>query len=136
VDSPVIFVLAGVNGAGKSSVGGAQLRARGQSYFNPDEARVRARIAAGGHEIPEAMIRKRWNTSRRNLIALMPHLTELKLFDNSEEGDPAKGTIPSPALLLHWARGRVIAPESSQLEKTPEWAKAIVARALQLQRTR
>jgi predicted ABC-type ATPase len=31
-------VLAGCNGAGKSSIGGAALRASGAPYFNPDEA--------------------------------------------------------------------------------------------------
>ena len=35
--APVLTVLAGVNGAGKSSVGGAALRASGAEYFNPDE---------------------------------------------------------------------------------------------------
>ncbi|MBW8781417.1 MAG: ZTL protein [Verrucomicrobia bacterium] len=34
---PVLTVLAGVNGAGKSSVGGTALRACGAEYFNPDE---------------------------------------------------------------------------------------------------
>ena len=33
---PFIFVLAGVNGAGKSSVGGALLEQHGLSWFNPD----------------------------------------------------------------------------------------------------
>jgi len=33
---PFIFVLAGVNGAGKSSVGGGILRAHGLPWFNPD----------------------------------------------------------------------------------------------------
>lgn len=33
---PFIFVLAGVNGAGKSSVGGALLAEHGLSWFNPD----------------------------------------------------------------------------------------------------
>src|SRR5690348_3170650 len=33
---PFIFVLAGVNGAGKSSVGGSILRAQGLAWFNPD----------------------------------------------------------------------------------------------------
>lgn len=32
-----IMVLAGTNGAGKSSIAGAMLRARGTPYFNPDE---------------------------------------------------------------------------------------------------
>lgn len=33
-----LYVLAGVNGAGKSSIGGAIFRAQGSDYFNPDEA--------------------------------------------------------------------------------------------------
>ena len=36
--TPRIYVLAGVNGAGKSSIGGAAIRAFGGEYFNPDEA--------------------------------------------------------------------------------------------------
>jgi len=35
---PQIYVLAGVNGAGKSSVVGATIRAKGGEYYNPDEA--------------------------------------------------------------------------------------------------
>ena len=31
-----IYVLAGVNGAGKSSVGGAMFAEAGQEFFNPD----------------------------------------------------------------------------------------------------
>ena len=33
----MILVLSGVNGAGKSSIGGASLRAKGQDWYNPDE---------------------------------------------------------------------------------------------------
>jgi len=35
---PRIYVLAGVNGAGKSSIGGAAFRSFGADYYNPDEA--------------------------------------------------------------------------------------------------
>ena len=35
--SPRIYVLAGVNGAGKSSLAGAAFRAAGADYYNPDE---------------------------------------------------------------------------------------------------
>ena len=38
LESPRIYVLAGVNGAGKSSIGGAAFRATGADYYNPDEA--------------------------------------------------------------------------------------------------
>lgn len=42
---PRIYVLAGVNGAGKSSLGGAAFRAAGGDYYNPDEA-ARSLMAA------------------------------------------------------------------------------------------
>lgn len=97
-------------------------------------ARVRARVAAGGHDIPESKIRERWDGSRRNIMALMPYLTELQVFDNSQERDPDTGTIPTPKLLLHWRQGAVVSPSISELEATPDWAKPMVLRALQLQR--
>ena len=211
-ETPVVFVLAGVNGAGTSSIGGTYLRQQGLAYFNPDEAaqrirtkigcsiveansrawaegkrrleeaiesrssyafettlggrtipallvraadagmevlvwfaglstadqhiaRVRARVAKGGHDIPEAKIRERWDASRRNLITLMPLLTELRVFDNSTEADPATGLIPEPLLLLHFQRGRIVAPPFEALARTPDWAKAIVARAMQIRRS-
>jgi predicted ABC-type ATPase len=207
--TPVLYVVAGVNGAGKSSLGGELLREQGLNYFNPDEAarkirdvsgcpateanaqawnegkrllekairerlshafettlggttiprlvgkaadagfdvrmwfmglatvehhiaRVRARVASGGHDIPEAKIRERWDGSRRNLIVLLPRLTELRLFDNSAERDAETGEMPPPRLLLHYARGVIVAPALAELEATPEWAKPIVAAALQL----
>src|SRR5690606_8148537 len=37
VRRPRILVLAGVNGAGKSSVGGDSLRRSGRAWFNPDD---------------------------------------------------------------------------------------------------
>jgi len=201
-----IWVLAGTNGAGKSSIAGEFLRASGGDYFNPDEAarvirsaipslsqaeansrawtenvtrlqnaidqrheyffestlggetitrmlqaamvagiavriwyaglsspqlhiaRVAARVRRGGHDIPEADIRRRYDNSRLNLVRLLPRLTELKVFDNSAEADPAQGIAPQPKLLLHLRRGRIIAPKN--LPATPDWAKPIVAAAL------
>ena len=35
-------------------------------------ARVRARVAKGGHDIPEAQVRARYDSSRLNLIRLLP----------------------------------------------------------------
>ena len=208
-EAPCIYVLAGVNGAGKSSIGGATLRAFGADYYNPDEAarafiaanpglsqtdangaawqqgkkllersiaerlhfafestlgantipnllagaatrgievriwyvglsgvelhleRVRARVRKGGHDIPEADIRRRYNHSRLNLIRLLPSLTALRLYDNSEEADPAKGRAPRPMLALQMERGKIAGP--ADLRRTPEWAKPIIAAALKLQ---
>ena len=203
-----LYVLAGVNGAGKSSIGGAAIRAAGGEYYNPDEAaralmaanpgldqtdanaaawqqgrklleraidlrldftfettlggntmprllaeaasrgievrvfyvglasadahieRVRQRVRAGGHDIPEADIRRRYRHSLLNLVQLLPGLTELRVYDNSATADPAAGHAPLPVLVLHMQRGRVVGP--SDLTRTPDWAKPIVAAALQL----
>ncbi|HSP16356.1 MAG TPA: ZTL protein [Thermoanaerobaculia bacterium] len=210
-ETAVVFVLAGVNGAGKSSIGGAYLREMGLQYFNADEAaarirdaigcpieeanslawaegkrrleeaiewrsnyafettlggrtipgllarasksgldvivwfvglssadqhidRVRERVSRGGHDIPEARIRERWDTSRRNLVALMPFLSELRVFDNSQDANAKRGLIPEPVLLLHVRHNRIIAPRIEEIANTPEWAKAIVACAMQIER--
>ena len=203
-----LYVLAGVNGAGKSSIGGAAIRAAGGEYYNPDEAaralmaanpgldqtdanaaawqqgrklleraidlrldftfettlggntmprllaeaashgievrvfyvglasadahveRVAQRVRAGGHDIPEADIRRRYRHSLLNLVQLLPVLTELRVYDNSATADPAAGQAPLPVLVLHMQRGRVVGP--SDLTRTPDWAKPIVAAALQL----
>jgi predicted ABC-type ATPase len=200
-------VLAGTNGAGKSSIAGAMLLRQRVEYFNPDEAarrilaanpgisqpqangaawhegrrlleraiaerldfafettlggrmitdlleraasqgievriwyvglsspelhiaRVRARVGKGGHDIPEARIRERYDASRLNLIRLLPSLGELWVYDNSKEADPDAGVAPEPKLVLHLRRGAIVG--SCDLRLTPEWAKAIVAAALQ-----
>ncbi|MDX1886371.1 zeta toxin family protein [Mycolicibacterium sp. 120270] len=206
--APRIYVLAGVNGAGKSSIGGAMLRAAGANYFNPDEAaaaliaanpgldqtkanaaawrqgkrllekairerldfafettlggstmarllaeaasqgfevriwyvglaspeehiaRVAQRVSRGGHDIPETTIRRRWRHSRQNLIQLLPALTELRVYDNSADADPAEGARPKPTLVLHLAGGDIAGP--ADLSATPQWAKPIVAAALKM----
>src|SRR5207249_9748818 len=62
-------------------------------------ARVRSRVAQGGHDIPEEKIRERYTQSRLNLIRLLPRLTELLLYDNSKEADPRTGRTPKPGLV-------------------------------------
>ena len=205
---PVLFVLAGVNGAGKSSVGGHLLQQAGLTWFNPDAfarelvavtgcgqteanatawqeglrrldealaqghnfafettlggntisarivaaakthdvllwycglsspelhiARVKARVAAGGHDIPEAKIRERWLTSRQNLIALLPHLAQLQVYDNSAEA-AVGAVIPDPLLLAEMSSGKLSWPTTLQaLQATPQWAKPLLEAALSM----
>ncbi|GAB2507714.1 hypothetical protein [Lysobacter humi (ex Lee et al. 2017)] len=68
---PVVFVLAGVNGAGKSSVGGLHLESLGvdrDDWYNPDEA-TRTYIAAGLS--PDEANSRAWHEGRERLeIAL------------------------------------------------------------------
>ena len=201
--APCIGVLAGVNGAGKSSLAGALLRQAGGEFFNPDEAarrilavhpglpaaeanslawklglqqlqdavrarrdywfettlggrtitatlaaaakaglavrvwyvgldsaerclaRVAARVQRGGHAIPPDLVRRRYDSSRLNLIKLLPHLAELVAFDNSAEADPAEGRQPNPVKILHLRNGKILSPKD--LSATPGWAKPMVA---------
>ena len=203
---PSLYILAGANGAGKSSIAGAMVRRSGADYFNPDEAarrirsanphltqehansaawfegtrllrraiaerldfalettlggrtitalledaaargfrihvwyaglagpdlhvaRVRDRAARGGHSIPEETIRRRYDSSRLNLIRLLPHLAELRLYDNSRDANPHEGIPPEPTLLLHYSRGTVAF--MPPLGDIPGWAKPIVAAVL------
>jgi predicted ABC-type ATPase len=203
-----IYVIAGVNGAGKSSIGGAAFRELGGDYFNPDEAarrlmaaspgmdqatangaawqqgrklleqaiagnldfaiettlggstitrllaqaaasgiatyvwyvglaspelhirRVRARVRLGGHDIPEEAIRRRYEHSRRNLIALLPALTALRMYDNSAEADPAAGKTPAPVPVLLMEHRKILNPDD--LAHAPDWAKPIVAAGIKL----
>lgn len=206
--SPTIAVLAGVNGAGKSSVAGGFLHKEGDTFFNPDTVaqqirglhpdiplttanahawqigkslleqaiaggrdyrfettlggrtiaqllekaarsghrlriwfcglasaelhlrRVRSRVAHGGHDIPEAKIRERWNRSRENLVRLLPLIDHLRVYNNSTEADPAEGHRPKPVLLLEMKRGKITAP--ADLSGAPDWAQPIIAAAIHL----
>ncbi len=211
-----IFVLAGCNGAGKSSLGGQAFLAAGIPYFNPDlaareaisiasargrpmtqgeanawawnegvarlrraiaergnyalettlggdtivgllmeaadaglgvnvwfvgldsvelhVARVRQRVARGGHDIPRADIERRYIRGRVNLIRLLPRLSQLAVYDNSAQADPDAPTKVAPRLLLRSVGGAIIGP--SDLSQTPAWAKPVIAAALKLDRSR
>lgn len=205
-DPPCIYVLAGTNGAGKSSIAGARFRESGAEYFNPDEAarrvmaanpgagpdeanaiawqngrrlleraiaerltfafettlggntitalleeapsagievricyvgldtverhiaRVRRRVARGGHDIPAPKIRERYDRSRLNLIRLMPRLTELRVYDNSKEADPGDAHVPDPLLVLHMVNGQIVS--TCDLSAALTWTKPILMAAM------
>ncbi len=193
----MITVLAGVNGAGKSSIGGSAIRAAGGQYFNPDEEsrslllarpeltldeasglvwrqgverlqqaisrntnwvfettlgghtitsllleaaaqgrkvriwycglespekhieRVGARVARGGHDIPEHQIRYRYVASLKNLCRLAPQVDHLAVHDNSRDLD--QSGRPSPRLLLKAEQGRIV----TLADKLPPWTRSI-----------
>jgi hypothetical protein len=53
----------------------------------------------------------------------------LRVYDNSDHADPEAGGLPAPRLVLHLEAGLTLGPED--LSQTPDWAKPIVAAALQ-----
>lgn len=95
--------------------------------------RVQERVAAGGHAIAEQKIRTRYSSSRANLIRLMPYLASLRVYDNSTEANPRTGQQPRPLLLLHMLQARIVSLVA--LDQVPQWAKPILAAALELQTT-
>lgn len=207
---PFIIVLAGVNGAGKSSVLSALLRDEGLDWYNPDTyaaglvrdlglgleqanghawqhgkslleraiatgsnhafettlggstiarllrdasathdvmmlycglaspelhiARVALRVSHQGHPIAEDRIRARWNSSRSNLVQLLPVLARLQVFDNSQSVAPGED-LPDPALVLELEAGRIVFPDvrsHQALAAVPAWARAILEAAIRL----
>jgi predicted ABC-type ATPase len=73
-DKPCIYVLAGTNGAGKSSIAGSMFREHGSDYFNPDEAA--RRIRAGNPKLNQTEANSTaWHEGRRLLErAIKEHL--------------------------------------------------------------
>ena len=193
----MITIIAGVNGAGKSSVAGEVIREAGGHYINPDEVtrvlmssdpnlslgeanaqawklgfddlstavdegtdftlettlggnsicqllhdgidrgqevnvffvglaspemhmeRVAARVAKGGHDIPEEAIRRRWKTAIQNMMSLIPRCAEVRVIDNSA---PVDDTGPHPLVLFALKNGQLTTQFADPM---PEWAKPL-----------
>lgn len=95
--------------------------------------RVRNRIAAGGHSIPEDKIRARWTSSMLNLAALAKRVHEIHVYDNSRSAQQGEA-VPDPKRVALIRGGQLVAPDptdADDLARTPDWAKPIVAAALQ-----
>jgi len=199
----VITVIAGVNGAGKSSIVGSAITARGGRYYNPDEiarklreneglgdveanekawhlgrdlleqaiaskmdytfettlggntitsmllaagrsgvsirvfycglsspelhmARVAARVARGGHPIPDDMIRQRWSSSVFNMMQLIPFCEAVAVWDNSQTCSSGK---PQPVKVFSFENG-VFDRDGIPSPGAPDWAKPLVSAAL------
>ena len=88
-------------------------------------ARVAERVRHGGHDIPELRIRERYNSSRENLVRLIPQLCELRLWDNSVHFGRGADARPCPRSIFHLRNHKLI--QRPDLESVPEWAKPIVA---------
>ena len=93
--------------------------------------RVADRVSQGGHDIPHDKIRARFDSARENLIDLLPHLAELHVYDNSVPADAKGRAAPLPLLQLD-REGLHFPVTVIDLLQTPDWAKPIVMRAMEL----
>ena len=91
-------------------------------------ARVRARVAAGGHDIPEAKIRARSDQSSLSLIRLLPELTQLGLPGNSADQNRGNTFRPTPELIMNMRAHAV--DGSTDLSAIANREKPIVLAAL------
>jgi predicted ABC-type ATPase len=92
-------------------------------------ARVKARVKRGGHDIPEGKIRERYFKSLTNLISFIGIADEIHVFDNSAESSDG---LPQARLVMRMRGNRMVEPSVDDLVlNTPEWAKPVVAAALQ-----
>jgi predicted ABC-type ATPase len=78
--------------------------------------RVRERVLAGGHDVPEDKIRERWPRTLDNLAVFAPLLDELHVYDNSD-GPPSP-----PTLIAYKTSGVVVMLHPSRL---PEVTKRL-----------
>ena len=93
-------------------------------------ARVKARVARGGHDIPEAKIRERYGKSVANLVGLLGRATSVHVFDNSDETSDG---VPCARLVFRMTRMRIDEPDpETLLREAPEWAKPLAAAALKV----
>ena len=82
-------------------------------------ARVAERVREGGHPVPEAKIRARYDRNGPLIRAAMLLASRGFVFDNSALNRP-------PALLMRFAQGRL----TSAAPDIPDWARAIYAAEL------
>ena len=98
---PVLYVLAGVNGAGKSSIGGHLLTRAGLAWFNPDTF-ARELVTATGCD-PTAANAAAWTEGMRRLAptpearAAVEQAVPLRRFAQISEIAEAALFLCSPA---------------------------------------
>ncbi|OGT63838.1 MAG: hypothetical protein A3J38_03900 [Gammaproteobacteria bacterium RIFCSPHIGHO2_12_FULL_45_9] len=75
--------------------------------------RIRARVARGGHDIPEPLVRKRYTESSTQLIKVRHYFNELHVIDNSQD-----------AFSLQWSQyGHRVIHHTNSLEN---WASMLL----------
>lgn len=77
--------------------------------------RIAQRVARGGHDIPEDIVRRRFHESANNLVLVKDYLDEIYLLDNSEANFSLQSSI-------------IAGKEINSLKSSQEWAQKLIQR--------
>lgn len=91
--------------------------------------RVAERVRRGGHDIPEAKIRERYENSRKNLLPFIGTAANLRVWDNSRQTADGR---PSPFEVFSVQDGLLQLGNAVTLETAPEWTQPMLARAIKM----
>lgn len=75
--------------------------------------RVRARVAAGGHDVPATKLAARYQRSLENLELAIAHLPRVRIYDNSSYVSPFR-------LLAEFGQGKLLQRTGTDI---PAWAR-------------
>lgn len=75
-------------------------------------ARVRARVRSGGHDVPEAKIRDRYEKSLKNLAKLLQIADETSIIDNSGDQPKVICTVSNGSAIItpseYWSMQEIV----------------------------
>lgn len=77
--------------------------------------RIAQRVARGGHDIPEGIVRRRFHESADNLVLVKDYLDQIYLLDNSEANFSLQSSI-------------ILGNKTNSLNCTKEWARQLIMR--------
>lgn len=77
--------------------------------------RIAQRVARGGHDIPEGIVRRRFHESADNLVLVKGYLDQIYLLDNSEANFSLQSSI-------------IAGNKTNSLNCTQEWARQLIKR--------
>lgn len=91
--------------------------------------RVAERVRRGGHDIPEAKVRERYDNSRHNLLQFIGTAANMRIWDNSTQ---TKDGRPIPIEIFSIKNRTLHLGKHMSLAQVPDWAKPLLVRAIKM----
>lgn len=91
--------------------------------------RIAERVRRGGHDIPEAKVRARYDSSRSNLLKFIGTSANLRVWDNSLSSPDGR---PSPMEVFSIRDRQLRLGRHVTLLTVPDWTKPLLERAIRM----